>query len=81
VQLLNVQPFPTTLHLSFRGATALVSPVVNASWLQSNNTAAVNTPARPEGVVPSWRLLDVSKPIQLPRNCFAVFEAAVERGA
>lgn len=81
VQLLNVQPFSTTIHLSFRGETSLVSSLVNASWLQSNNTAAVNTPARPEGVLPSWRLLDVSKPIHLPRNCFAVFEAAVKRAA
>ena len=85
VQLLNMQAAETMISLAFlTGGDSLsvaVNPVglsaVNVTWLQSDDTKAVNTPARPEAIKPFWTVVDASRPLTLPRFSFGVFQLSV----
>ena len=83
VQLLNMQPTEANVSLSFlrhRGGPeeAVGISAVNVTWLQSDDTAAVNTPARPEAIKPFSRVVDASKPLLLPKFSFGVFVLALK---
>ena len=84
VQLLNMQPTEANVSLSFlrhRGGgseEAVGISAVNVTWLQSDDTAAVNTPARPEAIKPFSRVVDASKPLLLPKFSFGVFVLALK---
>jgi hypothetical protein len=83
VQLLNMQPVEANVSLEFlRDQSLAVAAVglsaVNVTWLQSDDTKAVNTPARPEAIKPFSTIVDASKPLVVPRYSFGVFELALE---
>lgn len=81
VQLLNMQSVETNISLEFlRGdslAVAVGLSAVNVTWLQSDDTNAVNTPAWPEAIKPYSTNVDAGKPLTMPRFSFGVFELAL----
>lgn len=84
VQVLNMQSAETNVSLEFIHGDSASVPValsaVNVTWLQSDNTKAVNTPARPEAIKPFSTIVNLvaSKPLSMPRFSFGVFELTLK---
>ena len=82
VQLLNMQSAETNISLEFLHSDSLSVAVglsaVNVTWLQSDDTKAVNTPSRPEAIKPFSTIVDANKPLIVPRFSFGVFEMALK---
>ena len=83
MHLLNMLPRPVMTNLSFvggrqGGGAERYNSQVRVEWLQSDDTAAVNTAGYPNFISPKHTSEDLSKPLQVPGYSFAVFETQVQ---